>query len=205
MFQTNLARKPAGHVEIFLQAFLVGHVEKNFLYQHCVAVSWNFGAKVQLFDDALASHEREVYPTTWLHENRIVFEFQTDRNFYVKLRLRHLALKRKLFKSCGCETYKNKEVRNKHKKRSRRCWRIKAWRTENEVMEEAEAAVPLVTRVNNICTPFVPIFRSTSTIIETTNKLDSMHTSPAFPTTLRKPTLKTRELCTAMVTTMKNF
>ena len=56
-----------------------------------------------------------MYPTTSVDENCIVFEFQTDGNYYVDLRLTYLALKLKLVRGCGYETYNTKEVKKEHK------------------------------------------------------------------------------------------
>ena len=59
----------------------------NFRYQHSAAVSGNLGGKIPIVDDVLSSLEQEIYPTTSLDENCIEFEFQTDRNYYVDLRV----------------------------------------------------------------------------------------------------------------------
>ena len=84
-------------------------MSSNFRYQPFVAVSGNLGGKVPVVEDVLSSHEQEIYPTTPLDENCIEFEFETDRNCYVDLRQTYLALKVKLVKGCGYETYKNKK------------------------------------------------------------------------------------------------
>ena len=84
-------------------------MSSNFRYQPFVAVSGNLGGKVPVVEDVLSSHEQEIYPTTPLDENCIEFEFETDRNYYVDLRQTYLALKVKLVKGCGYETYKNKK------------------------------------------------------------------------------------------------
>ena len=63
----------------------------------------------------LSSHEQENYPTTSLDANNIEFEFQTDRNVYVDLRQTYLALKIKLVKGRGFDTYKTTEKRKEHK------------------------------------------------------------------------------------------
>ena len=63
----------------------------NFRYQPFVAVSGNPSVKVPVVDDVLSSHEQEIYPTPFLHENSIEFEFQTDPNVYVDLR-KHILL-----------------------------------------------------------------------------------------------------------------
>ena len=78
----------------------------NFRYQPFVTVSGNPGVKVPVVDDVLSSHEQKIYPTTSLDENSIEFEFQTDRNVYVDLRQTYLALKIKLVKGRGFDTYK---------------------------------------------------------------------------------------------------
>ena len=81
----------------------------NFLYQPFVAVSGNLGGKVPIVDYALSSQEQEIYPTISLDENRIVFDFQTDRNYYVDLRQSFLALKLKFVKGRGYDTYESRK------------------------------------------------------------------------------------------------
>ena len=73
-------------------------MSSNFRYQHFVEVSENFGGKFLVVDDALSSHEQQIYPITSVDENCIEFEFQTNRNFYVDLRQTYLALKVKFCK-----------------------------------------------------------------------------------------------------------
>ena len=116
-------------------------MSSNFRYQLLVAVSGNLGGKVPVVDDVLSSHEQEIYPTTSLDENCIEFEFQTDRNYYVDLRQTYLALKLKLVKGRGYETYNTKEVKNEHKEEAK---------TEEEETAEEDDPVPLVSHVNNI-------------------------------------------------------
>ena len=82
-----------------------------YRYQPFVAVSGNLGGKVPVFDDVLLSHGQEIYPTTSLDENCIEFEFLTDRNYYVDLGQTYLALKLKLPRGRGYETYDSKEVK----------------------------------------------------------------------------------------------
>ena len=105
-----------------------------------MAVSGNLGGKVPLVDDVLSSHEQEIYPTTSLYENCIVFEFQTHPNYYVDLKQTYLALKLKLVRGCGYEAYNSKETEKEHKEERK---------TEDEETA-GEAPVPLVTHVNNI-------------------------------------------------------
>ena len=113
----------------------------NFRYQSFVAVSGNLGGKVLVVDDVLSSHKQEIYPTTSLDENCIGFEFQTDRNYYVDLRQMYLALKLKLVRGHGYETYNTKEVKKEHKEEAK---------AEEEETTEEDAPVLLVTHVNNI-------------------------------------------------------
>ena len=85
-------------------------MSSNFRYQPFVAVSGNLGRKVPVVDDVFSSHEQEIYLTTSLDENCIEFEFETDPTYYVDLRQAYLALKLKLVRGRGYETYNNKEV-----------------------------------------------------------------------------------------------
>ena len=84
----------------------------NFRYQPFVAASGNLEGNVPIVDDVLSSHEQEFYPSTSLDGNCIEFEFQTDRNYYVDLRQSYLALKLKLVKGRGYDTYESKEKRS---------------------------------------------------------------------------------------------
>ena len=117
-------------------------MSSNFRYQPFVTVSGNLGGKVPVVDDVLSSHEQEIYPTTSLDENCIVFEFQTDQNYYVDLRQTYLALKLKFVKFRGYETYNTKEVKKEHKEEAKAA--------EEEETAEEDDPVPLVTHVNNI-------------------------------------------------------
>ena len=117
---------------------------QNFRYQPFVAVSGNLGGKVPVVDDTLSSHEQQIYPTTSLDENSIEFEFQTDRNYYVDLRQSYLALKLKLVKGRGFDTYKVKEAKKEHK-------------VDDAITEDSdndttndEDTVPFISHVNNI-------------------------------------------------------
>ena len=110
-----------------------------FQYQPFVAVSGKLGGKIPIVDDVLSSHEQEIYPTTSLDENCIEFEFQTDRNYYVDLRQTYLALKLKLVRGRGYETYNTKEVKKNTKNRQKQ--RRKGRRRKNQFLS--------VTHVNN--------------------------------------------------------
>ena len=120
-------------------------MSSNFRYQPFVAVSGNLGGKVPVVDDVLSSHEREIYPTTTLNENCIEFEFRTDRNKYVNLRQTYLALKLKLVRGRGYETYNTKEVKKEHKEEAK---------AEEEETAEEDAPVHIVSHVNNILHSF---------------------------------------------------
>ena len=116
-------------------------MSSNFRFQTFVTVSGNLGVKVEVVDDVLSPREQEIYPTTSLDENCIEFEFQTDRNSYVDLRKTYLALKPKLVRGRGYETYNTKEIKKEHKEEAK---------AEEEETAEEEAPVPLVTHVNNV-------------------------------------------------------
>ena len=97
-------------------------------------------------DDVLSSYEQEIYPTTSVDENSIEFEIQTDLNVYVDLRQTYLALKIKLVKGRGFDTYKTREKKKEHKEDT------VFSETSNgdvEFIEEGQG-VPHITHVNNI-------------------------------------------------------
>ena len=117
-------------------------MSNNFRYQPFVAVSGNLGGKVPIVDDVLSSHEQEIYPTTSLVENCIEFDFQTDQNYYVDLRQSFLALKLKLVKGPGYDTYESRETKE-HKDES-------VVFTERGTDDDEVEEVARVTYVNNI-------------------------------------------------------
>ena len=96
--------------------------------------------------NVLSSHEHEIYPTTSLDENSIEFEVQTDRNVYVYLRQTYLALKIKLVKGRGFDTYKTTEKKKEHKEDT------VFTETGDDDVEfiEKDEGVPHFTHVNNI-------------------------------------------------------
>ena len=108
-----------------------------------MAVSGNHGREVPVVCDVLSSHEQEIYLTTSLDEKCIKFNFQTDPNYYVDLRQTYLALKLKLVRGHGYETYTSKEVTKGHKEETKAD-------EEATAEEEQEAPVPLVTHGNNV-------------------------------------------------------
>ena len=109
-----------------------------------MAVPGNFGGKIPIADDDLSSHEREIYPTTSLDENCIEFEFQTDRNYCFDLRQAFLALKLKLVKRRGYDTYESEEKKKEHNDES-----VVFTETGTDDEEVQEEVAP-VTYVNNI-------------------------------------------------------
>ena len=73
------------------------------------------------------------------------FEFLTDRSYYVDFRQRCVALKLKLVRGRGYETYKIKEAKKEHKEEAK---------AEEEETAEEDAPVLLVTHVNKILHSF---------------------------------------------------
>ena len=63
----------------------------------------------------MSSHEKENYPTTSLDENCTENDFQTDRILYVDLRQSFLALKLKIVKRRGYDTYESKDRKKEQK------------------------------------------------------------------------------------------
>ena len=118
-----------------------------------MAVSGNLRGKVPVVDNVLSSNEQEIYANTSLDENCIKFEFQTDRNYYVDLRQTYFALKLKLVKGRGYETYNTEEVKKEHKEEAK---------AKEEGTAEEGDPVPLVPHVNNI---LHPIFSSVEVYI----------------------------------------
>ena len=102
--------------------------------------------KVPVVDDVLSPHEQESYPTTSLDENINAFEFQTDRKVYVDLPQTYLALKIKLDKGRGFDTYKTTAKIKEHKEDT-----VFTGTGDDDVefVEEGEG-VPHITHVNNI-------------------------------------------------------
>ena len=98
--------------EDYLSPVLIPTLSKDINF---VAVAGNLGGKVPVVDNVLSSHEQELHPTTSLDENCIGIEFQTDWNFHVDLRQTYLALKLKLLRRRGYDTYNSKEVKKEQK------------------------------------------------------------------------------------------
>ena len=90
-------------------------MSSNFRNQSFVAVSGNLGRKVPVVDEVWSSHEQEKYPTSFIDENCIEFDFQTYCSYYVYLRQTYLVLKLKFVRGRGNETYNTKEVRKEQK------------------------------------------------------------------------------------------
>ena len=109
LFQQNLQNKSVGHVETFLQIFLVNHV-KQFAVRTFCSGFWKPWREFPVVDDVLSSHKQEIYPATSLDENCIEFEFQTHRNHYVDLRQTYLVLKLKLVNIIGTKLKKENKL-----------------------------------------------------------------------------------------------
>ena len=110
-------------------------MSSNFWYQTFVAVSGNLGRKVPIVYDVLSSHEQEIYPITSLDEKCIELEFQTDRIYYVDLRQTYMALKLKLVRGRGYETYNIKEVKKEHEEKERQKQKKKRrWKRRFQVL-----------------------------------------------------------------------
>ena len=191
---------PVGREESFYKHFSLIMSNNNFLYQPFVAVSGNLGGKVPNVDDVLSSHEQENYPTTSLDENCMEFEFQTDQDYYVDLRQSFLAMELKFVKRRGYVTYDKKEKKREHKEDS-----VLFTETGTGNDEQQEEDVARVTFVNNIMHQYFQMLKCTLTISRFTIQMDPMHTSLTFQTTLREPSLNTREFCIVKAMTMNRI
>ena len=138
--------------------------QKNFRYQHYVAVSGSPGGKVPVVHVMLSSHEQEMYASTSLHESSIEFEFQTGRKGYVDLRRTYLAIKTNLVKRRGFDNYKTTE--KKHKRD-----RFFTETSDHDVkfIEEVGERVTHVTHVNNILHSFFLMRNFTLTTTKNTS------------------------------------
>ena len=157
--------------------------------------------KVPVVDNVLSSHEQEIYPTTSLDENSIEFEFQKDRNVYVDLRQTYLALKIKLVKGRGFDTYKTTEKEKEHKEDT-----VFAETGDDDVefIEEVEG-VPHFTLVNNI---LHSIFSNAELYInnhEIYNSNGFLLTNLTFLTISKVHCQRTTESCIVKGMTMKKI
>ena len=84
-----------------------------------MTVSGNLGRKVPVVVNHLSSRKREIYLRTSLKGKCLKFNFQTDRNHYVDLRLTYLALKRKFVKGRVYETFNTKQVEKERKEEAK--------------------------------------------------------------------------------------
>ena len=167
----------------------------NFLYHPIVAVSGSLGGKVPIVDNVLSSHEQEIYATTSLDENCIEFEFQTDRNYCVDWRQSFLALKLNFSKdvvTINTSVKKKKE----HKDES-------VVFTETGTDDGEEEEVARVTYVNN---KMHSVFSNVEVYINNQQIYNSKgYLSLTFQTTLREPSLSTREFCFVKAMTMNRI
>ena len=173
----------------------------NFRYQPFFTVSGNPGVKVPVVDNVLFSHEHEIYPTTSLDENSLEFQFQTDRKVYVDLRQTYLALKIKLVKGRGFDTYKTIEKKKEHKEDT---VFTETGDDDVEFIEEDEG-VPHITHVNNI---LHSIFSNAELYINTTKSTIPtvfMLTNLTFLTISKVHCQITRDSCIVKSMTMKKI
>ena len=173
----------------------------NYRYQPFVAVSGNPGVKVPVVDDVLSSHEREIYPTTSFDKDSFEFGFQTDRNNYVNLRQTYLALKIKIVKGRGFDTYKTTEKKKEHKED------IVFTETRDDDVEfrEEDEGVPNITHVNKI---LLSIFSKAELYIRNhqTHNSNGLYAHKSHISNNFKCTLTiTRESCIVKGMTMKKI
>ena len=161
-----------------------------------MAASGNLGGKVPIVDDVLPSHEQENYPTTPFDKNCIEFEFWKYWNYYNDLRQSFLALKLKIVKRGGYDTYESKEKKQECKEE---------FVAFTETRTDNEEEVTRVTNVNNISFQNFQMWKCTITINRFTIPMDSMYTSFTIQITLRQPYLNTREFCIVKSMTMNRI
>ena len=109
-----------------------------------MAVSGNLGKKVPVVDNDFSTREQEKYPITSFDGNCKVFELITDRCTCFDLRQTFLTLKLKFVKDRVYITNKSKDAKKEHLEDTTLV------AEDEETKEEGNAAVPLVTHVNNI-------------------------------------------------------
>ena len=157
--------------------------QNNFRYQPFVAVFGSPGDKVPVvFNDVLSSQEEEIYPTTSLDENTIEFESQTYRNVYVDFRQTYLALKIKLIKRRGFDTYKTTEMKKEHQEDN---VLNETGDDDVEFIEEEVEGLPHITHVKNILHSLFLTQNFTITNTKSTNRTDFMLTNLTFLTSSR--------------------
>ena len=71
--------------------------------------------KVPVLETIISSYIQEVFPSTSLDESSIEFEFETDHNLYLDMRITHLSLKLHLFKERLFEAFKKEKAEHKAK------------------------------------------------------------------------------------------
>ena len=116
-------------------------------------------------------------------------------NSYVELRQKFLAVKLKMLKEPGDESYNKKEVNRKHKEELKKV-------AVDEAMEE-EVSNRFVTNVNNLLHLFFPVLRYTSTINKNRNRIISMRTNHNC-SNITEPSMSKSELCSGKRLTMRN-
>ena len=120
-FQQNLQNKPVGREETFLQTFLSNHVEHFSVQIFCVSFWKCWKGSPSSWHCIVVPRTRNL-PTTSLDEKCIELEIQTDRSYDVDLRQMYLALKLKLVKGLGYETYEITENEKELKEEAKTGW-----------------------------------------------------------------------------------
>ena len=115
-------------------------MSSNFRYHPSVAVSGKLGGNIRVVDDIWASHDQEISRTTSLDDNCIEFDFQADRNYYVDLKDKH-GFQTEICQGLQLQTYHTKEIKEEPQEKAK---------LNEEMEEEQEAPLPLITPVNII-------------------------------------------------------
>ena len=156
----------------------------------------NLREKIPILDVVLSSHGLEKNFTFAFDKNCVESELQKDWDYHADLKQTYLVFKLQVVKSRSYATYNIKEIENEHEKEAE---------ADKNSREEEEAPVSLVTRVNNTLHSFysnVEVYINSQQIYKSKG-LDS-HKS-YISNTFQEAILKTREFCTARVTTRNNF
>ena len=150
-FQSKIWSEAAGHSETFLQIMQINNDRSKYFSAPTFCcnfwVSWCESPSCERCD--VFSRTRNVSHYIFWWKNSIEFEFQTDRKVYVDLRQTYLALKNKLVKGRGPDTYKTTEKKKEQKEDT---VFTETGEDDVEFIEEDEG-VPHITDVNNILHP----------------------------------------------------
>ena len=112
--QQKQQKQPVAREELFLQIFLIDHVEL-FLIPTFWPVSGILELKNPVVDDILLPQENKSLPTNSFNQICIDFEIPTDGSFQVELRYGFVAEELTLIRGCGDDTYDIKELKEENK------------------------------------------------------------------------------------------